>query len=254
MEFMMYMGETHTVYLPSGKVVDIRENNGDDEEELSKLGNALANRSINKFLANIIIKDHDNPNKPLMDDLEEWFMKDIDYLLFKQRILNLGPEMHFTNICNNEHCKKRSEYDEDLGEFDTDFKNPPEEYRSNQITPLPLGKQREHTFEVPSKKSCKFHILTGKLEKRALDIPQESRNQNTDIYLRDFQVMNETKWLPCLNMKIFSSRDMAVIRAMIDKYDQRFLPQVEFTCKHCQQPHMVGLFMMQSFFYPMAKI
>src|SRR5882757_6071304 len=149
---MFFTGDEHEITLPSGKMVTIRESNGEDDGILSKIKSAQDGSNIYNYLANIILKDHDTQDKPLAADLMEWLSNDKYYLLFKQRIINLGPTFTFLHTCENKDCKKKSEYEEDLSILDGDLSQKNYKSTGDQVAPYPSGKNKQIEF-VSSRKN-----------------------------------------------------------------------------------------------------
>src|SRR6188768_357975 len=107
---LIFTGQPHEITLPSGRLVRIRETNGDDDEILSTLKDARQGDSVFNFLANIILEDNTKPGKPsTVVDLLDWPVSDRYYLLFKQRIINQGHLLEFDFICQTPDCPSQKD-------------------------------------------------------------------------------------------------------------------------------------------------
>lgn len=247
---LFFAGDEHEILLPSGKIVTIRETNGEDDGILSKIKNAKDNTHIYNFLANIIIKDHDTNDKVMASDIMDWLINDKYYLLFKQRIINLGSEFKMRHVCENETCKKQSDYTENLLEIDGDLGSKDYKPGPNQIAPYEFGKAREVEFTSSRKNKFKFDCLTGNLEKKDLDIPNGDKDVNNGLIARNVQVFENGTWIRLFNWGKFPSKEMVELRTFVYQKDKPFEPLVSFICDKCNTPYQVSLFYIPAFFFP----
>src|SRR3972149_804467 len=125
MDTFEYIGKTLEVPMPSNFSITIREQNGEDDEVISRVGDATDGNSINIFLTRIIIANSLlNGGKTSLADILSWRLRDKYYLLLKSRIHSMGPNLDFDFICTNVKCAKLSHYTEDLSLYDWDLSKP----------------------------------------------------------------------------------------------------------------------------------
>jgi len=242
MDALLFKGETHKLILPSGRSVVFRENNGEDEEILTRIGNE-GNKNIQIYLAGIIEEDSEPKPEGLtpLQHIKNMKVNDAYYLMFKQRLINLGDNLEWNHTCTTESCKQETGLEQDLKEFDT-------------FTKYDKGSDAKIEHSLSSGKKIRFKILTLGLEEKLLDIPFADRSNATVLYTREIEIFYEGNWVRCTHLKMFSSKDMAEIRALIKKYDDKWDPILEFKCPKCQTPAIERLLGMADFFYPVAKL
>lgn len=258
---LVFTGQEHEITLPTGRVITLRETNGDDDELLSRLKDAKSGDSVFNFLANITNMDSIVKKKPLVSDLMGWPVSDRYYALFKQRVINQGPLLKFDFICQTPDCptqrdgEKAQEFEYDLNEFDGDLSN--SEYKPSLITQVkkyPLGSTKQIEFETSSKKKLRYKILDGILEKKTLDEPADNRHKNSHLYLRELEIFSGGSWILLTHFKMFPSREMSEIRRHVDDHDPFFQPSVKFTCPTCKTPYSIPLFDIPVFYWPEERI
>jgi hypothetical protein len=262
-ELSIYKGQEHIIHQPSGRVVTIRETNGNDDETLSKLGDVNSGDNQFNFIADITLDDSSINGKPTIEDIMNWPTNDRYYLLFKQRIINHGVEVKFNHECPNPDCKdpmtgdrSASDYIQDLSEFDSDLKNykaPKKADPKQKIAPYP-SKEAIVEMSTSSHKKLRYKILTGVLEKRALDMPQSDHSQNTRLLLRELETFIEGQWIRLTTFHAIPSKEMGEIRGNIERLDPIFDPAVKCTCPKCKLRFDVGLFTIPSFYFPAPKM
>jgi hypothetical protein len=252
----LFIGKTTDIKLPSGRIVKIRETNGDDDELLSSLNASLDGSNTYNFLSAIILNDSFLGRRPMPDDIKEWHINDKYVLLFKQRIFNHGFELKFKSTCDNEKCLQENIFTEDLKQWDIDLdkvdKNT--QYKSKSIKPYPMGAAKEVEFVISSGKKLKYEILTGELEKDALELKDATKN--SPLVIRRLKIENKGEWIRVSHFAGFSSKEMSEIRSNIKLNDEQFDPMVHFTCPNpqCGKQNSVSLFAMGAFFYPEEMI
>lgn len=240
------LGNTWKVTVPSGKIWEIRETNGEDESNLSRVADAMNEENLNNFLANIIV----GPERPLAADILNWPINDKYYLMFKQRILNLGAEFQFKDTDTTDRKKREVEYTEDLGIIDGDLSDP--EYRPgpNQIFRYPEGDKTHIEFKTTFNNFYRFKILTGVEEQAAADIPKGQTDKNTPIVIRQLERHHNNKWERVYNFLKISSKEMVEIRAAIQKYDREFNPLISVTNPWTGADRSFPLFALPTFYFP----
>lgn len=246
----LFIGQTTDITLPSGRVVKIRETNGADDEILSSLNASVDGSNTYNFLASIIINDSILNRKPTVEDIKSWPINDKYGLLFKQRLFIHGQDLRFRAVCTEESCQTESVYTEDLKQWDTDLSKDIEPVNSKAISPYPLRDKLEIEFSISSGKKFKYSILTGVLEKSALELKDST--QNSPLIVRNLAIENKGEWILLKHFGGISSKEMLQIRQNIKINDKQFDPIVYWNCSNpmCRKEYNTSLFRIGSFFYP----
>ena len=88
---------THTFTAPSGIEYTIREQNGQDEEILTNVGEATRFMNINNFLQAILMGSSKKPNqKYTMEEILRIPLLDRQCILLQSRIFSIGEIMEFS--------------------------------------------------------------------------------------------------------------------------------------------------------------
>lgn len=248
----IFVGDITQVVLPSGKIVDIRENNGGDDELLSKISSAKNGENINIFLSGIIEKDYELEKKPLAGDVAGYLNKDRYYLMFKQRLINYGNILKYKY--KGDRDEQEYEYEEDLTTLDGNLGD--SEYKpksGEQISKYPFGNQRVIEFTTSKKKKFRFHVVDGIMEYQATKADMDDYTKNTPLYERQIEEFVDGKWQRVFHFKHCSSREVAEVRTFVEKCDEQFQPIISFKSKEGNF-YQIPLFSIPTFFYPEAEI
>lgn len=255
----IFYGQEREIVCPSGRVLTIRETNGEDDEILSRLSDANTGDNVYKFLASITLMDSFLKKKPLFKDVQQWPSNDKFGLLFKQRLINHGDILNFETTCPNDRCvdhlgnRTKTPYQEDLKKaFDDDLANPQYDGTSpkNRLSLYKYGDAKEHVFTISSGKTLRYKILTGELEKMQLAMPLDATTRNTKLIIRELSLMLKNEWVLLTTFHALSSREMSEVRSEIDKGDTTFDPEVEVTCPKCKLQYTIPLFSIPTFYFP----
>lgn len=220
--------------LASGRVISLRESNGEDEGVLSNYGDSESGRNIPGYLARVIVDEKDGWRNPYTTaDIMLWGINDKYHAMLISRIHSLGSEMRFKWEFDDDRDKFPTLV-EDLSLYDWDFSKgaPPKEgepgFFYERIKPYPMGMQEKIELMLSSKKQVRYTILNSIGEKKALDKDQASLNRNDMFLLRNLEWRNEQDmWQPIENFNIFSSREMAEMRRDVEKNDPTFTMRME---------------------------
>lgn len=249
---LIYQGATKEVKLSSGKILTIRENNGEDESILSEMKNVLTGKNTTDYLVRILSEN----TPPLTEkDVDELFEIDRQGLLFHARLLSLGNTFILDHECQNQDCKKPFKWTEDLSEYitgPTEDRTPEElPWLNAQVIPtLPLGEKTEYEIVLSSGKRVKLKILTGSLQKKKLANP-DSLNINTKLLYRELSLQNpQGIWEVSTHFSMYSSKDLMEIRAAQQKNDPVWNPLSKNICPHCKQENVIEIMGNPSFFFP----
>lgn len=245
------IGKTLNFKTPSGMNVVIREQNGDDDEIISKMKNATDGSAVNKFIAAIVMDC--NGHRPTYENILKWKVRDKYYVLLKSRIFSIGDNLIFKYKCINNDCGKETEYEENLNPYDRDFSKPIDETNNDfdyQIQPYETGEASEIELLLSSGKKIKYELLNGNSEKMLLAANKDEISKNTELIVRSIQWYNEGKWQKLSNFRIMSPRDMKEIRSHINKHDLPFEAISELKCPYCKNSSKVSLLAQPDFFFP----
>lgn len=246
-ENMAFSPNTETFKLPDGRMVTIRERNGEDEDILSKVKNNEDGTAFDKYLYNII-EDLDGNGKATRAQIGSLKNRSKYYILYKSRIQSLGDTVEFEHTFEN---GDKVSFEEDLKIFDFDWeKQPLEEREEYQIEPY-KEKGDSFSFTLSSGVTCKMDYLTSDMEASTLarDISQLSINEK--LRIRNFRIADKGgDFFQVENFKMFPSRVMQEIRKYLKEYDSEFTLMT--TLKHPSKPirEEVSLFMYPDFFFP----
>lgn len=256
-EAALLTGNTKEFVSPSKLRILIREQNGEDEDIISKQSNLIKGDAIHFFLAGIVLKVNDQ--KITSKEIENWRVRDKYYTLLKSRIFSLGADLNYRHRCSNPNCSKPEGqedplFEEDLNQYDRDFSDTaPADTRDEfkyRIEPyISDGTHRE--FKLSSGKEVRYKYLTGVEEKKVLQKDRNSLSKNSDIALRELEWKNEQdQWQKITHFGIFSSREMAQIRKDIEKHDMPWEAISETTCPYCNHVDYISLLAQPDFFFP----
>ncbi len=250
-------GNTTEFVSPSKLSIIIREQNGDDEDVISKQKHLMKGDAIHYFLAGIIISV--NGKKVSSEYIENLRNRDKYYALLRSRIFSLGSEITYRHRCGNLNCTKDQGtedplFEEDLSLYDRDFReDAPEDTRDEfkyRIEPyIQQGTHRE--FKLHTGKELRYKFLTGVEEKKILQKDRSSMSKNSDILLRELEWKNEQdQWQKITHFGLFSSKEMAAIRKDIEANDMPFEVISECKCPHCGNVDYISLLAQPDFFFP----
>lgn len=256
-ETALLTGNTSTFVSPSKLQIVIREQNGEDEDIISKQANLMKGDAIHFFLAGIVLTV--NGQKVTSKQIENWRNRDKYYTLLKSRIFSLGSELTYRHRCGNSSCtkpegKEDELYEEDLSLYDRDFSDTaPADTREDfkyRIEPyIQDGTHRE--FKLSTGKELRYKFLTGVEEKKVLQKDRNSMSKNSDIMLRELEWKNDQEqWQRVTHFGIFSSREMSQIRKDIEKHDMPWEAISECECPYCGHVDYISLLAQPDFFFP----
>lgn len=246
----VFLGEETTIKLPSGNEIKIREANGDDDELLSSASAAKDGVNIINFLVSITTWDKNLKRRPTVEDVMDWPINDKYYAIFKQRILNHGPILNFTERSSNDI---ESTFTQDLSEFDFFDGGENKKPTGNEVVPYPQGSKREVEFTTSRGNMFKFKILNGVLENKQLASTADI-TKNTPLTLRELKVFRNNQWELVSYFGTFPSKEMSEIRANMSKLDPPFDPTVTITFPDNGERRDIPLLSIPAFYFPEAQI
>lgn len=219
-------GDVLTVTTPSGHIVTIREQNGEDDDILSNAKGVLDGSSTNRFIAGLIV-DTDITSSGLfsVEDARNLRLADKWFIMLSSRIFSLGQFLKFNYKWVD---GLEVEYEEDLGLYIWDYSAVeampfPElgetNYFPQRIPPSKTGKQKSREITLNSGKVIKYSFMDGHAEKWLMSLSEEQQSVNTELLARKLELRMESGWVKVENFKSFSPRDMMEIRKDVQEYD-----------------------------------
>lgn len=259
----IYQGvPTRTRRMPGGFDITFREQNGDDEDVLSKYKDSMDGSSMHKFISGIIMDNSMHPGQPTPpSEVLSWKLKDKYYLMLCSRLFSLGSQMIFTykfqDGTEEIFEEDLSIYDWDLNKdiltpLDKDGKSNPK-YFKHRITPFKNGGESVREITLSSKKVVRYEYITGMGEKLILDKKQDDLSKNDELRCRNLQLNIEGKFQTMETFKLFSSRDMQEIRSDINNNDSEFKVECELRNPNNGTIEAISLISLPDFFFPLIQ-
>lgn len=254
MSELVFQGKLKEVVLPSGRIVEIRQHNGDDEAILSTNNDD----NLILYLVSIITKGGKGKDgKCTVEEVKTWGVKDKYYLVFAARVHSIGGVMKFKH---NEKVEKangtsyinETAYEEDLTRFMFDFRNIDhyEKTHEYQVTPYPQGTTPIIELTLSSGKELRYRIMDSELETDATRIPPDKVNKLTPFTSRKLEMRMNGDWKYVTFFSNFSPQDLIELRASIKQNDTLFEPISEFESPVTGRKFSMSLMTSPAFFYP----
>lgn len=213
-------------HVPSGHEFEIREQNGEDEDILSNPREMRTLLHLSRFIAAITVRStYTASGKLTMKDALNLPLLDRYCILLQSRIFSLGETLEF----DYQWAPNRSvKYEEDLTNylFEDYSQAPSEEEMEAKPYAIPLypdpsiidGKE----FTLSSGKKIFWQAANGNTEQTILKLSDEKRTRNAELMARNLMLDVDGKFEKVQNFTLFSVRDMAEIRKLVNTYDPAF--------------------------------
>jgi len=237
---------------PSGKVFELREQNGADDELLSRISTTPGKELeiMNQFLASIIVSI-DGEEPITVESLKSVLLRDKYAMLIRARVFSLGEELKFEYQWDKD--KPPTEYSEDLMNFIWDYEKPfpgetSGEYFHQRIKPYPES-SKEGFFEVRAgKRNYRLDYLTGAGEEMLF--AEKTTNVNSHLVARNLTIETDQGQEIVKSFKEISSRDLAIIRSEVAKQDP--IPEAEVSVEnpYTGSVEVIPLLAIRDFFFP----
>lgn len=213
-------------FVPSGNKFEIREQNGEDEDILSNPREMRNLLHLSRFIAAITVNTTwTKTGKLTMKDALDLPLLDRYCILLKSRIFSLGETL---DIQYQWAPGRTVSYEEDLNNylFEDYGEVPSEEEVNSKPYAIPLypdmsiidGKE----FTLASGKKIFWQAATGNTEQSILKLSEEKRTRNAELITRNLQLEVNGTFEKVQNFSLFSVRDMAEIRKLVNTYDPTF--------------------------------
>jgi len=217
-----------TFTVPSGHSVTIREQNGEDEDILSNPVDVQNLMNLSKFISAIVVDTDITENHKLtVEQSVSLPLLDRYCILINSRIFSLGETLHIKYKWDKDN---EAEYEEDLSNYLYDYAINPsvnEEVLNNtKPNAVPYYPSNDTIYNnvhsLSSGKVISFECLTGKSEQFLLNLPQDRRTRNAELVARNLKLNVDGNFEKVTNFSMFTVKDMAEIRNLVQTYDPVF--------------------------------
>lgn len=225
----MNHGQTLKFTLPSLKYwVEIREQNGADDDILSNEALAKDLTNLDVFISSLVL----NTNLPVASnkktlsasDVKLLALRDKYYIVFMSRIHTIGDVVRIkydwgqNNGGQVEYIVNLRE--EFIWNFDMDF---PEEGSSNYlkslIKPYDTDPYELLEFTLVTGKHLRFKPLNGESEKYLMKLNIDQQTKNSEIKARSLQLNMDSDWIKIENFQMFTKKEMIEINSYVSVLD-----------------------------------
>lgn len=236
--FDAFQGETITFTSPSGKSITIREMTGDDEDIVTRRGDAKTGKNLENLVAALVVSP-----KVTSEEVGEWRVRDKYYTVFQAIKLTHGPTLRFTHEFSDGSTVA---FEEDLDIYDLGHEN-------EQSCKTYIQDGDPHIFEVLDKGKryqFGFYHLTSKMESALLTVPQEEMSLNDMLRDRKFFEVKEGSHLTIENFRVYSARVLAKIRSEIMRVDGDWRALITLVNPATKNSETISIFSIDEFFFP----
>lgn len=253
-----FLGRTIPFTAPSGFVYEIREQNGEDEDIISNLGDVKTLNNLTKFIAAIVVKTDFTANQRLtVAQAAELPLLDRYCILFKSRIFSIGKDVEFEYQWPN--YSSPLYYTQDLTEmvFEDYSKEPTDEEIERKPNAIPYYPNGKMIVDIPSTlesgKEIMFDLLNGKSESWLGTLTDDKRSRNTELLAHNIRLKVNDKWEKVENFKLFSVNDMKELRSIVRAYDPEFTTETEVINPSTNEIVKYPILYTPNFFFPSER-
>ena len=252
-------GKLATLITPSKATVTIREQNGSDDDVISAVSQKDESTPFNNFIAGIIVDqnfDFVSMKGPItVKQVLDMPLRDKYFILMASRAFSISPILKFQ--WDWKDGRPPVSYEEDLTQYlpnfsKEDLPKPGEPgYFKYRVEPYEsTGVYYE--FDLISGKRVRYKMLDGHGENYILKLPENQANINTQLRARFIELFfkNSQEWIKVEDFKVFSTRDMAEIRAHVEKYDKSFDGLTDIQNPYTKATLTIPLLSIPDFFFP----
>lgn len=244
-----------TFMTPSGHLVTIREQNGEDDDILSNPVEAQSMTNLSRFISSIVVECDYNPSKRLsVQQAHELPALDRYCILLNSRRFSLGDEVEFTYDWGKDNGGS-IHYTQSISEFLFDYSEMPSpeevEAKPNAIPFYPLGKQfKDIPFETSTGKKLMFDLLNAKAETYLIELPLEQRTKNKELVARNLRLEVNGVYEKVTNFRMFTVKEMSEIRKEVLSVDPLFYGNTDIENPTTGQVTQINIVAIKDFFYP----
>lgn len=253
---------TFTFTAPSGHEYTIREQNGQDEEILTKASDVRNFMNLSKFLQAILIKSSRKEGKLTLDEVMALPLLDRYTILFQARIFSLGNNLEIPYKWPTENGGEETLlYDQDLSEYLLPYGEIPHmseeevlEVFNSHPDAIPMypypGQEKDIVITLKTGKKLKFDLLDGNGERAAMKLTEDENTRNAEFIVRNLHLEVDGKWDRVRNFSLFTRKEMAEMRKLIHAADPNFAGTTKLT--HPRTGEVVDYLLLATtnFFFP----
>lgn len=255
---IVVQGKTTKFYLPDGHWVEIREQNGDDDDILSNPVLAQNAHHLNVFVAGIVVNSDLTPNGKLQPkDVMNMKIRSKYAILFKSRIFSLGDKCEFEYDWGKDNGGIAT-YEDDLNRYLWDYSKPDtfphspldEGYDKYRIVPYLNGQAAVVQEELTSGKVIRYEYINGHSERFLLELKPEASTKNAELLARNLEEKVKNEWVKVESFRYFSPKDMQEIRESVKINDPNFNPMMDIENPKTGRVIEFPIIAASDFFYP----
>lgn len=233
MEETYFLNRELTFVAPSGSEYTIREQNGEDDDILSNPSTSSNLMNISNFISAIVTSQNYFPNKKRLspEDALKLPCNDRYAILINSRIHSIGNIVEFYHDWGGTLGKVFYEVDLNDLVFNKTFTEVTEEELNAKPEAIPLypsSKLTDIPFSVGDKEFL-FDALTGEGEQYQLSLPLDKRTANQKLIARNLRLKVGNNYEKVTNFKMFSVKEMGVIRKTVASNDPLFSGNTKIT-------------------------
>lgn len=239
---------------PSGYKYVIREENGADEEIISNQAAARNFMNVTNFIAAIVVStDATESGKLTPNDALALPLRDRYAILIKSRIFSLGDKVPFSYTWPGDITP--TYYEQDLNELIYDYDSILELDKPDAVKPYKdndLLRQigfKNYELTLTTGKKVKFDLATGETERYAAMLPEEKQTRNSELLARNLQVEVNGKWEKVEQFALFTVKELAEIRSVINDIDEFYNSMVEIENPRTGEKAQFPIFSAPHFFF-----
>ena len=261
-------GKTKRFLLPSGREVEIREQNGHDDDILSNNADSADGSNIDNFISSIVVRAFwktGSSQRITPAEARKLLIKDRLVILIQSRIHSIGAEMEFDfDWGPDPKTGGKYNYSEDLLQYLWDYTKPfPEEYILNsdnvpvpnpeyfkgRISPYHEGAYDKQLKTLSSGKQVRLNLLDGESQAYVLNLREVTKNSSLIAMNIELQTGPDT-WVKVENFSNFTSRDMIELRTWVKDFDINYVPYTLLEHPATKETIEYPIMNHYSFFYP----
>lgn len=235
-----YLNRIFSFVAPSGHSYSIREQNGEDDDILSNPLTSQNLMNLSMFMSSIIVDQNFYPGKKTItpEEVLDLPCNDRYSILINSRIHSIGNILEFTHDWGSNLGKVN--YEVDLNDFV--FNKPLSEVTDEELEKkpeaIPFYPDYKKTIQFSiGEKEFEFDLITGRGEQYQIELPLEKRTANQKIKARNLRLKVNNTFEKVSNFRMFSVKEMAVIRKTIAEYDPLFSGNTKIV--HPSNPELV---------------
>ena len=217
-------GEVQELITPSGHHVTIRQQNGEDDDILTKGSSVMDGSATSNFIRAIVVQsDYSKSPTITPEDIINMKLCDKYFIMVASRIFSLGANLIFDYDWGQ---GKISKYVEDLNQYLWDYndsENFPEigapEYFKYRIRPHKHPKDKFREIKLTSGKEVSYHFSNSKSEAYVMNLVTENQFKNQELLARGLTLKEDGTYINVKGFKKFTAFDMMEIRKDIEDND-----------------------------------